>query len=155
MATDTLLAAAELLANATQHTPGPERLDLDLDGRVLRITVTDRALIRRARARTGPRFRTGTDCSSSSGSLRLGDTGPQAAASWCGSSWRSGLPARSDQATSTEPSLSGAPSASRRAVVVSRLEGSPGPADRDAARAWAPDLHRCARRRRWPSPYGG
>ncbi|WP_327075202.1 ATP-binding protein [Kitasatospora purpeofusca] len=41
LTTDTLLAAAELLANATQHTPGPESLDLDLDGRVLRITVTD------------------------------------------------------------------------------------------------------------------
>ncbi|RKE23463.1 ATP-binding protein [Streptomyces sp. TLI_171] len=39
-ATDVLLVAAELLANAAQHTPGPRRLDLDLDRDLDRLTLT-------------------------------------------------------------------------------------------------------------------
>ncbi|MFI8459496.1 hypothetical protein [Kitasatospora sp. NPDC085464] len=41
--TDALLVAAELLANAARHIPGPQRLELDLDIRSLRISVTDPA----------------------------------------------------------------------------------------------------------------
>ncbi|RKE23565.1 ATP-binding protein [Streptomyces sp. TLI_171] len=39
--TDALLVAAELLANAAQHTPGPERLDIDLGPAGLTLAVTD------------------------------------------------------------------------------------------------------------------
>ncbi|MFD9128358.1 ATP-binding protein [Kitasatospora sp. NPDC059571] len=41
VAIDATIVAAELLANATQHTPGPSCLDLEYDGTTLRITVTD------------------------------------------------------------------------------------------------------------------
>ncbi|MFD9124038.1 ATP-binding protein [Kitasatospora sp. NPDC059571] len=40
-ALDILLVAAELLANAVQHTPGPLHMDLEQDGGRLRISVTD------------------------------------------------------------------------------------------------------------------
>ncbi|MFG2825391.1 ATP-binding protein [Kitasatospora sp. NPDC048365] len=40
---DVLLVAAELMSNACRHTPGPTRLDIDLDAGVLAIAVTDRA----------------------------------------------------------------------------------------------------------------